>query len=623
MLFCLLVWGSAAGAAETADPSLNSLGARVLGLGKAYVGEADDANAILMNPAGLAQLREWQITSLSTKLQENVNFQQVGLALPTKIGVLGLSYTGGSSDFSLSIATREVGPGGRIVDTTEILSYNKHNQAVLLSYANRLGKLPVSFGITGKMFLVSTGGTLLTGGHTGNGTELDVGMLVQPRDWFRVGISAQDLLPASLDGNAGKLLWDDNVKDTYPAILRTGVSLNVFGRQGLWQRGVQELTANFDAEYKPNGANKPLLFHGGIEWSPLELIALRAGLDQEQDVSTAAISTNFAGGVGLQINKFRFDYAYHQVGRISDLATHYFSLTYGLPTKVKTTAGLAFRILDPLDKFKTEAENITLVGTTLNKAVTAITANGEPAQFKDRGYFSLKVPLVKGRNVIKLIAYDKNKKVLQSLTMVGVRLMTFIDVDPQYWAKEQVDFLKTFDIMIGYPDETVRVEPEITRAEFATLLARLYELPLSSEPGSLFDDVSETYWARPYIEAVVLKRLMSQPKIGYFYPESKLTRAEAVYALVRFSELDVAHPEVVPFADVPVDYWAAPEIAAAKRAGMLKYITGELFLPKRHITRGEVAYMLLATPQGVKKINNLFENSELTNNDQDSRIKDK
>jgi long-subunit fatty acid transport protein len=55
------------------DISDIGVGARPLGLGKAYVGLADDASAIFVNPAGLSQNDRLNLISMSGAMLSDVN----------------------------------------------------------------------------------------------------------------------------------------------------------------------------------------------------------------------------------------------------------------------------------------------------------------------------------------------------------------------------------------------------------------------------------------------------------------------------------------------------------------------------------------------------------------------
>jgi len=75
------------------------LGARPVGLGRAFVALADDANAALYNPAGLAGLEGTQLTSMYARLypgieDDKLHIGYLGVARPvSRIGTFGLGVT--------------------------------------------------------------------------------------------------------------------------------------------------------------------------------------------------------------------------------------------------------------------------------------------------------------------------------------------------------------------------------------------------------------------------------------------------------------------------------------------------------------------------------------------------
>ncbi len=92
------------------------LGARPVGLGRAFVGLADDANAMLYNPAGLARLKSMEFTSMYARLypgidDDKLHMGYLGVARPLRnMGTIGLGITNfwadlyGENIFYLSFA---------------------------------------------------------------------------------------------------------------------------------------------------------------------------------------------------------------------------------------------------------------------------------------------------------------------------------------------------------------------------------------------------------------------------------------------------------------------------------------------------------------------------------------
>ena len=101
ILVCSL-WSAVCGlsyAAYIPDPMSIGVGARSLGMGRAYVGVAEDGDALFMNPAGLAQSVNPKLSSMYSSLLNDVNYTIIGGVYPygeksaIGAGVIN-SYTG-------------------------------------------------------------------------------------------------------------------------------------------------------------------------------------------------------------------------------------------------------------------------------------------------------------------------------------------------------------------------------------------------------------------------------------------------------------------------------------------------------------------------------------------------
>jgi len=98
-LILLMVFISAKARAEIVgyayDPIENGGGARLLGMGKAFVAVADDPNAIFINPAGLGGAKYPEAFGMYyTRFGDAYTYITAGGVLPTEYGTLGLGYVG-------------------------------------------------------------------------------------------------------------------------------------------------------------------------------------------------------------------------------------------------------------------------------------------------------------------------------------------------------------------------------------------------------------------------------------------------------------------------------------------------------------------------------------------------
>jgi hypothetical protein len=634
----LLLVLCAAAYAETRianDPTRIGVGARLLGMGKGYVGMADDLSGIFVNPAGLANVENWQATSMSGKFLNEYDYLNLGFAYPTEYGVFGLGYVGCGIGFTSPLATTEVLDGIRIIpSTTEGVSYNFGNRVVLFSWGGELKALKqyvdwnilddLSFGTTLKFFSLDLSGPGIVGG-TASGNELDLGLHYKPGPMFQAGVALQDALPASM---GGRIKWASDTEESLSATLKTGISFKVLGEEGWRSYGEHEVAYNLDYDMFPTRSGMPSLWHTGAEWSPTPYLDLRMGFDQDiVGTGTAGQfepANNFTTGVGIYYSDFRFDYAFHQYNDIPENNTHYFSLTYGV-SKVKPEVGPAFTVR-PADKSILFKERVTFNGRVNSRRIRRMTVNGAKAPITNQRFASPQ-NLKLRKNSFLLAGYD-NGTLIESLKVRILRLMKFKDVRADYWAAVPISILAMEKVISGYPDGTFKPEGNITRAEMCTLLMKTRPSAPSPKPPvpspkppipspeseaaspeaeGIFIDVPDKHWAAPYIKQAAWEEVVTGYPDGTFKPNGNISRAEGVTILARFAKLPEPKMAEVPFSDVPGRHWAVKFIASAKEAGILKYLAGKPFEPNRKLTRAEVAEMLSKADPLAKKVNDLLD----------------
>ncbi|WP_379213267.1 S-layer homology domain-containing protein [Paenibacillus sp. GCM10012303] len=129
----------------------------------------------------------------------------------------------------------------------------------------------------------------------------------------------------------------------------------------------------------------------------------------------------------------------------------------------------------------------------------------------------------------------------------------FPDITEAYWAKAYIDRVSRMALMIGYPDGSFMPDAPITRAEMATVIARLLPEEIAGSAG--FTDIAGS-WAQAGIGKATAAGIVNGYEDGTFRPDSTLTRAEAVAMIDRLQgrgPLDGA-PQQWP--DVTQAHWA-------------------------------------------------------------------
>lgn len=163
-------------------------------------------------------------------------------------------------------------------------------------------------------------------------------------------------------------------------------------------------------------------------------------------------------------------------------------------------------------------------------------------------------------------------------------------------SQQKFDVLKEAGIVSGYKDGSAGLEKDMTRAEFAKVVANLMGLEPIKGQASFKDKGYEKYWAAPYIEAVYAAGLMegkNQTKKIFDY-RGKVTVQEMAAVLVRALKLEV--PENT---NNNASNWAKGYVQAAIDANIIEASAN----PKANATRAQLmdtAYEIYVSQQKPK-----------------------
>lgn len=153
---------------------------------------------------------------------------------------------------------------------------------------------------------------------------------------------------------------------------------------------------------------------------------------------------------------------------------------------------------------------------------------------------------------------------------------------------------KDLTYIIGYPDESVRPDASMTRAEAATVFYRLYdgEYPEFERRMSngTFEDVKTDCWFYKEVETLYNIGIVDGMDEHTFAPDAPVTRAEFAVMAARFSDLDYKGGNI--FDDVPNGHWAYSYINAAANAGWVEGYPDGSFRPDEPISRAEVVRLV-------------------------------
>lgn len=196
--------------------------------------------------------------------------------------------------------------------------------------------------------------------------------------------------------------------------------------------------------------------------------------------------------------------------------------------------------------------------------------------------------------------------VMNSLTnstyAVVRREAAFSDLE-NHWAQEAVTDMASRIVINGMSDGSFRPDQDITRAEFAAILAGGLGLaPLDG--GSSFRDVGPAAWYSGVLHAAHRHELLNGYEDGTFRPMNNITREEAMVAVARTMKLVKlqsssndpsveANAVLGAYRDAAeVSLWAMQPIAEMLKAGLLSGRGADKLAPHSAITRAEAAVLV-------------------------------
>ncbi|MGG1553807.1 S-layer homology domain-containing protein [Paenibacillus ferrarius] len=157
-----------------------------------------------------------------------------------------------------------------------------------------------------------------------------------------------------------------------------------------------------------------------------------------------------------------------------------------------------------------------------------------------------------------------------------------------HWAQDTVSVFTKLGVIQGYADGSFQPDASITRAEFATVIAKLFGLTASA-PTALSD--VQQHWAAGSIHALASSGIISGYGDGTFRPDQDITRAEIIAIVAKLVELKPAGGST-GFTDID-GVWNKAQIEAAAQLGLVSGVAAGSFAPGKDATRAEALTILL------------------------------
>lgn len=160
-----------------------------------------------------------------------------------------------------------------------------------------------------------------------------------------------------------------------------------------------------------------------------------------------------------------------------------------------------------------------------------------------------------------------------------------------HWANQNVKKFVGLGVISGYEDGSFHPDDKVTRAEFATIIAKLFAMESSNNALGIPD--IKGHWANEAIQALASRGIINGYEDGSFKPDSTITRAEIIAIIARVIDLStVQKTSNASFEDVGGS-WNSKEIKEAAEAGLIEGRNTSTFAPDESSTRAESLTIIL------------------------------
>jgi len=179
------------------------------------------------------------------------------------------------------------------------------------------------------------------------------------------------------------------------------------------------------------------------------------------------------------------------------------------------------------------------------------------------------------------------------VTMIGPAMAAPVNLSDisGNWASEQISKWVNQGLIKGYEDGTFKPDKAVTRAEFVTMLNRVFALQNTAATAE-FKDVKSTDWFYQDVAAAKAAGYLSGYEDGTFRPNNPMTRQEVAKIVSQYLKLAPVTTEVT-FTDASaIGAWAEDAVKALVANKLISGYPDGSFKPANSITRAEAVVIL-------------------------------
>ncbi|MGE7113733.1 S-layer homology domain-containing protein [Lysinibacillus sp. NPDC047702] len=168
---------------------------------------------------------------------------------------------------------------------------------------------------------------------------------------------------------------------------------------------------------------------------------------------------------------------------------------------------------------------------------------------------------------------------------------TIIQVNKEEETKSPVEVKEHEAYIKGFLDGTFGPEKNVTRAQVATMIARILGYTDSTVNTTPFKDIPSDHYAAGAIAFVKERGIMNGDVNGNFRAFENITRAQMAKVVANFKQLHIEENVAITFNDTK-GHWAQWIIEANRTAGIINGLQDGSFGPNAYLTRAQAVVMM-------------------------------
>lgn len=166
-----------------------------------------------------------------------------------------------------------------------------------------------------------------------------------------------------------------------------------------------------------------------------------------------------------------------------------------------------------------------------------------------------------------------------------------------HWAKDEIEFAAARGLLDGTGNNQFSPDAAMTRGMIVTALGRLAGIAPEDYPTRSFTDVKADASYAAYAEWAAQKNILTGAGENLFSPDEPVTREQMAVIMTNYAS-QMGIPIPAPLAETTfmdsgsISPWAAIQVTAMQRAGVVKGRAAGRFEPQAAATRAEISAML-------------------------------